>query len=185
MARTGRSITRRGAANMSPDRAVNVSISFAQSLYAYVRQAALSLHRTPATYRKTMLHYYQSHDVPGPGRVLSGLEAQLKTTKPRTFQLLCRLVGTSIALDTACCESVKNALRGFEFALKKNHAETDSEKIKVRLALSNAEALLRQKLGRRSRRVANVKHLNETPDPLLKPLSELVQPGWPDRLPSA
>lgn len=47
---------------------------FTLGLFAYLRQAGLSLDRAPREYRKAMIEYYEQHFIPFPARVLAELD---------------------------------------------------------------------------------------------------------------
>jgi hypothetical protein len=68
------------------------SISFALGLLAYLRQAALSLHRAPTS--KAMRSYYESHGLPPPARVAAHIDAPAQPRASMVANLLQRFFET-------------------------------------------------------------------------------------------
>lgn len=126
-----------------------------------------------------MRGYYESHGLPSPARVLIQIDATRGVVK-LGGGLMARLFGSSIAFSDEDLKAVRSALRALQTVLETRAVETDEERIRIRLQLSAAEELVRQKLGRHAAQVEKVEHLNETPGLGLRPLSELVGVGWPE-----
>jgi hypothetical protein len=159
------------------------SRSFALGLLAYLRQAALSLHRAPASFGEAMREYYDEHNIPSPARVIARIDATTEaddtTVAKRGRELVARLFGYSITFGEEDLVAVRGSLRALERLLQQE-VELDAERIRIRLALSRAEELVRRRLGRRAAQVDKVRHLNETPGLGLRPLSEIAGAGWPE-----
>ena len=153
-----------------------VSRSFVVGLFVYVRQAALSLHRAPAAFLAAMRSYYETHGLPRPERVVAHIDAALS----KRAGVLGRLLGSSIAFDEKELLSVRHTLHELQTILDGRAVESDEEKVRIRLALSAVEELIRRKLGRQSGSVEKVEHLNETSGLGARPFSEVAGVGWPD-----
>ena len=156
-----------------------LSRSFVLGLLAYLRQAALSLHRAPVSFSKAMHDYYDAHMIPGPGRVVARIDAIAQAGKTAR-ELTARVSGSAITFSAEDLSAVRDALRALETALEMRAVESDTEKIRIRLLLSEAEELVRQKLGRQAGQVEKIEHLNQTSGLGLRPLGELVGSGWPE-----
>lgn len=153
-----------------------LSRSFVLGLLAYLRQAALSLHRAPGFFVAPMRDYYAARELPSPARVITHID----TTTRAGAGLVARLFGRSIVLDDNELFTVGDSLRTLQAILDGQVVESEEEKVRLRIVLSGAEELIRRKLGRQAREVENVEHLNETPGLGLRPLSEVAGVGWPD-----
>lgn len=153
-----------------------LSRPFVRGLLAYLRQAALSLHRAPASFLEPMRDYYHAHMLPSPARVIARIDA---TAKPGGG-LVARLFGASVTISEEDLAAIRNSLRALHAVLEGQVVESDVEKIRIRLALSGAEELVRRRLGRHASQVDKVRHLNETCGLGLRPLNELAGPRWPE-----
>jgi hypothetical protein len=160
------------------------SRSFALGLLAYLRQAALSLHRAPASFGEAMREYYDEHNIPSPARVIARIDATTEaddtTVAKQGRKLVARLFGYSITFGEEDLVAVRGSLRALETLLQRQAVELDAERTRIRLALSRAEGLVRRRLGRRAAQVDKVKHLNETSGLGLRPLSEIAGARWPE-----
>jgi hypothetical protein len=123
-----------------------------------------------------MRTYYDAQRLPRPERVVAHIDAALSE---RTG-VLGRLLGSSIAFDDKELAAVRHSLHELQAILDGKAVESDEEKVRIRLALSAAEELIRRKLGRQSSSVEKVEHLSETPGLGVRPFSELAGSGWPD-----
>lgn len=155
------------------------STSFALGLYAYLRQAALSLDRAPTSFCEAMRSYYDSHGLPTPACVAAHLDAPAQPRASMVANLLQRLFRRAVSLNKTQLREIRTALRGLEKVLEGQVVEA-SERMRIRLALSMAESLVRRKMRRYERRVEMIEHLNEAPRFDHKPLGELVGANWPD-----
>jgi hypothetical protein len=162
---------------------VHIPRSFVLGLFAYVRQAALSLDRAPKPVGKAMCDFYEEHKLPSPAQVIENVDAIAKPHQsiPRGWilALKARLHKDPIRLREEELGAVLSALRGLESVLETSIGEDDAERVQIRLALSRSEELLRRKLGRFEDEVREVEHLNAASHLCLKPLKELVDPKWP------
>ena len=158
-----------------------LSFSFALGLLAYLRQAALSLDRAPTSFREAMRSYYDSHRLPPPARVAAHIDAPAQPRASMVANLLQRLFRNAVSLSETELREIRTALRGFETVLE-NQVESNSERVRIRLALTNAELLVHRKLGRYAGRVQMIEHLNESLYLDHKPLGELVCANWPDSI---
>jgi hypothetical protein len=156
------------------------STSFALGLYAYLRQAALSLDRAPTSFREAMRSYYDSHGLPPPARVAAHIDAPAQPPASMVANLLQRLFRNAVSLNETELREIRTALRGLETVLESQVVESNYERVRIRLALSHAETLVDRKLGRYAGRIQMIEHLNENPCLDLKPLGELVGANWPD-----
>jgi hypothetical protein len=160
------------------------SRSFALGLLAYLRQAALSLHRAPACSGEAMREYYDAHNIPSPARVIARIDATMEahgtTVAKQGRELVARLLGNSITIAEDDLVAIRGSLHALKTLLQRQAVESDAERIRIRLALSGAEVLVRRRLGRYAAQVEKVNHLNETPGLGLRPLSELAGAGWPE-----
>lgn len=153
-----------------------LSRSFVLGLFVYVRQAALSLDRAPASFSLPMRDYYDKHRLPSPARVTSRIDATLSMRA----HVLGRLFGSWVAFNEQELMAVRDSLHKLQAILDGHVPESNEEKVHIRLSLAAAEELIRRKLGKQSNGVEKVEHLNETPGLGLKPLSEMAGVGWPD-----
>lgn len=156
------------------------SVSFAVGLLAYLRQAALSLHRAPSAFSEAMRSYYESHGLPHPSRVVACIDVSAQRHASSVAEFFARFSQDSVVLSAAETAEVTAALRTLETVLEKQMTDLDSERIRIRLSLSRAEDLVRRKLGRRAGEVEKVEHLNSSPGLALKPFGELAGAHWPD-----
>jgi len=153
-----------------------VSRSFVVGLFVYVRQAALSLHRAPEAFLAAMRSYYGTHGLPRPERVVAHIDGALS----RRAGVLERLLGSSISFDEKELMSIRHSLHELQTTLDGKAVESDEEKVRIRLALSAVEELIRRKLGRQSSRAEKIEHLNETSGLSARSFIEVVGAGWPD-----
>ena len=153
---------------------------FALGLLAYVRQAALSLHRAPAVFCEAMRAYYAARNLPSPGRVLACIDTPLPADVSKVPTLIRVVLRRSIAMSEAELKELRAALRALEAVLGKQVTESDAERVRIRLMLSGAEDLVRRKLGKRADRVDRIEHLNENLSLDLKPFGELAGANWPE-----
>jgi hypothetical protein len=159
---------------------MSCSVSFALGLLAYLRQAALSLHRAPSVFCDAMRSYYESHYLPQPISVVACIDAASQPDGGSIKTLLNRISGTVVVFDEAELKEIRGALRALEAVLANRVVECDSERTRIRLSLSSAEDLVRRKLGRKGDQVDKIEHLNESPGLSLRSLSELVGERWPN-----
>ena len=159
---------------------MHFSISFALGLLAYLRQAALSLHRAPSAFCEAMRSYYDARNLPQPLRVVACIDATSPPKSGPIRSLFDRVSRSIVVFDEAELTKIREALRALEAVLAKQVVESDSERTRIRLSLSSAEELVRGKLGRNGDQVDKIEHLNESPGLALKPLQELVGANWPD-----
>jgi hypothetical protein len=155
-----------------------LATSFAIGLFVYVRQAALSLDRAPAAFREPMCSYHHAHGLPCPQHVV----ARLAATLSRRAGVWARLIGKSISLSERELLEVQDALRDLQTIINGTAVESNSEKVRIRMALSNVEFLLRNKLGRQIRGVEMVSHLNQSPHLCALSFRAAVGSGWPDSI---
>lgn len=156
------------------------SLSFALGLLAYLRQAALSLHRAPTAFCEAMRSYCEAHALPHPARVAAFIDLAAPSHESKVSKVMGSLFRSAVVFSDAELEELRVALQALETVLEKRVVESEAERIRIRLALSSAEELVRRKLGKHAGKVERIEHLNESPDLELKPLGDLVGARWPD-----
>lgn len=158
--------------------------SFALGLFAYVRQAALSLHRAPENYREAMVQYYAQQSIPSPDRVLAELDrfshGHDRETANGLGKFVGVLLGRSVSVNASEFSEIQNSLRQLRHLLNTDTLAMDVDRISVRMALSTAEVRLRRRLRLRPDSDAErIDHLNATTRLQLRPLSQIAGPSWP------
>ena len=92
------------------------------------------------------------------------------------------LTGNSINLTEKDCRAVRDSLHNLEDVLENRLDESDAQRIRIRLSLSEAEEVVRRALDRSDVAVAEkVDHLNATSGLGVRPLREIIGPTWPKR----
>src|ERR1044072_7334344 len=124
--------------------------SFALGLFAYVRQAALSLHRAPENYREAMVQYYAQQSIPSPQRVLAEIDRLSRGHDREMARKFSKFVGVlfgrSVMLKADELSEIRNSLQQLGRVMNLDSLVTDADRIAVRMSLSSAESRLRTHL---------------------------------------
>jgi hypothetical protein len=117
-------------------------------------------------------------------RVIARIDALEKGQEEKragwSKELLARLSEDSISFTGPELDQLRHSLRALASVLEGTVVESDAERLRIRLMLSRAETLVREKLPRQASRADKVEYLNATPGLGLRPLGELVGDAWPD-----
>jgi hypothetical protein len=152
-----------------------LATSFAMGLFVYVRQAALSLDRAPAAFREPMCSYSHTHGLPCPQNVVARLDATLS----RRASIWAQVIGKSVSLSERELLEVRDALRDLQMIIDGTAVESNLEKVRMRMALTNVEVLLSKKLGRKVRAVERIAHLNQAPHLWHMKFRDAAGSAWP------
>jgi len=156
------------------------SFAFALGLGAYLRQAALSLHRAPPAFSEALSSYYQANGLPHPAHVLIYIDSLSNLDTSKFQKLVGRISGAHIAFSDPELSQIKACLYTFGTVLDRKVVESYSEQNRIRMSLSDGEELVRKKLGSHVDKIERIEHLNQSAGIILKPLHELAGAHWPD-----
>lgn len=161
-----------------------ISKQFLFGLSAYVRQAALSLDRTPKNDVGSLATYCAENRIPLPHEVIQQLDRLL----PGGDSAVKGSLGAAIGLLRGQVSSVnrnrllelKQALDEYGRLLRHLHSSSEADRGRLRLRLSNADVYLCRKLNSRLRsEVSKVDHLNAAEFKPHRTLREIVGNRWP------
>jgi hypothetical protein len=161
-----------------------MSKQFLFGLNAYVRQAALSLHRTPNNDLEALGAFYADNRIPLPhevvqqlDRFLPGGDSEVKGSLNAAIGLL---TGQLSVLNRTRLLELRQALDEYGRLLRNLHNSSEEERGRLRLRLSYADAYLWRKLSSRLEdEVSKVDHLNAAEFHPHRTLREIVGDRWP------
>ena len=154
------------------------STSYVVGLFAYLRQAALSLDRAAsASFSEELRYYYRSKSLPCPGDVAGSVALQGQSVLSSVLRLS---VANRILLSETFAGRIRAALNLLRVLLDGQSAFTENERISLRMELSALEGRLARKLPATERaRGANIEHYNQNEILDLRPLEEIAGSEWP------
>jgi hypothetical protein len=162
-----------------------ISKQFLLGLSAYVRQAELSLHRTPKNDLEALVTYYAENRIPLPHDVLQQLDRHLPGGDLAVTGLLRSAIGLLTGRLSVVSRSRLLALReeldeyGRLLRHEYNASEADRGRLRLRLTELDLYLCRRFSARRRRREVDKVEHLNSAPFLPHRPLRDIAGERWP------
>ena len=152
--------------------------NFLVGLYAYVRQAALSLDRTGSDFRQVLREYYVHIDAPSPERVIEAIGRKCRFSRlpvAAVFNRKDRIVANRVV------DNLRRSLESLGNMLSDSGDWSDEEKSALRLELSRLESYLRAKLPTKLVDSAStIEHYNQSHRLQPSSISEISGATWPD-----
>lgn len=161
-----------------------MSKEFLFGLSAYVRQAELSLHRTPKNNLSALITYYAENRLPSPYEVLQQLDRHLPggdlPVTGCSGAAMGFLSGRLSMVSRRRLLELRQALDEYGSLLRNEYTASEADRGRLRLRLTDLDLYLWRRLSaRRGREVAAVDHLNAAERQPHRPLREIVGAGWP------
>ncbi len=162
-----------------------ISKEFLFGLSAYVRQAELSLHRTPQNDLEALVAYYAENRIPLPHEVLQQLDRQLSgvdlglTGPVRAAVGL--LTGRLSRVSRSRVLELRQALDEYGRLLRHEYEASDADRGRLRLRLTDLDLYLCRRFSARRERheIAKVDHLNSAEFLPHRSLREIAGERWP------
>ena len=162
-----------------------ISKPFLFGLSAYVRQAELSLHRTPKNDLQALVTYYAENRIPLPHEVLQQLDRHLPGGDLAVTGLLRTTVGLLTGRLSVVSRSRLLALRQeldeYGRLLRHEFNASEADRGRLRLRLTELDLYLCRRFSARygRREVEKVDHLNSAPFLPHRPLRDIAGERWP------
>ena len=161
-----------------------LSKQFLFGLSAYVRQAALSLDRTPKNDVGALATYYAEHPIPLPQDVVQQLDRLLPggdlAVKGSLKAAIGLLTGQLSLVNRSRLLELRQALDECARLLRQLHSSSEADRGRLRLRLSHADVYLCRKFSSRRRdEISKVDHLNSAEFHPHRTLREIVGDRWP------
>lgn len=157
---------------------------FLFGLSAYVRQAELSLHRTPNNDLAALVTYYAENRIPLPHEVLQQLDRLLPggdlAVKGHLSAAVGLLTGRLSMVSRNRLLEVRQALDEYGRLLRRENDASEADRGRLRLRMTALEIYLWRRLSaQRGREIEKVDHLNAAEFHPHRGLQEIVGSRWP------
>ena len=157
---------------------------FLFGLSAYVRQAELSLHRTPKNDLEALVTYYAENRIPLPHEVLQQLDRHLPggdlAVKGHIGAAIGLLTGRLSIVSRTRLLALRQELDEYGRLLRREYNASEADRGRLRLRLTALDLYLCRRFGaRRKREVAKVDRLNAAERHPHRPLREIAGSRWP------
>jgi hypothetical protein len=162
-----------------------ISREFLFGLSAYVRQAELSLHRTPNNNLEALITYYAENRIPLPHEVLQQLDRHLPggdlAVKGPLRAAVGLLTGRLSMVSTSRLLALRQELDEYGHLLRHEYSASEADRGRLRLRLTELDLYLCRRFGtwRGRRAVDKVDHLNSAPFLPHRPLRDIAAERWP------
>jgi hypothetical protein len=162
-----------------------ISKEFLFGLSVYVRQAELSLHRTPQHDLEALVAYYAENRIPLPHEVLQQLDRQLPggdlAVKGPLSAAVGLLTGRLSIVSRSRLLELRQELDEYGRLLRHEYNASDADRGRLRLRLTELDLYLCRRFSARRERheIANVDHFNAAEFLPHRPLREIAGERWP------
>jgi hypothetical protein len=162
-----------------------ISKQFLFGLSAYVRQAELSLHRTPKNDLGALVTYYAENRIPLPHDVLQQLDRHLPggdlAVEGGLRAAVGLLTGRLSLVSRSHLLALRQELDEYGRLLRHEYNASEADRGRLRLRLTELDLYLCRRFSawRGRREVAKVDHLNSAPFLPHRPLHEIAGERWP------
>ena len=162
-----------------------ISREFLFGLSAYVRQAELSLHRTPKNDLEALITYYAENRIPLPRELLRQLDRHLPggdlAVKGQLRGVVGLLTGRLSIVSKSRLLALRQELDEYGRLLRHEYNASEADRGRLRLRLTEQDLYLCRRFStwRGRREVDKVDHLNSAPFLPHRPLRDIAGERWP------